>query len=111
MCGDGDDDDGDDDDDCWLPVITAPPAHLSLSSQRLMGHLSLTGATGTAGPMLTHLLITPPGHGGEKQSWEGAPPGSAQAGGSPDWLPIRHAAAARVSVLVTLCRPVGRLSG
>ncbi|CAB1433041.1 unnamed protein product [Pleuronectes platessa] len=67
MCGDDDDDDDDgdgDDDDCWLPVITAPPAHLSLSSQRMMGHLCLTGATGTAGPMLTHLLITPPGQGG-----------------------------------------------
>lgn len=38
MCGGGDDD------DCsWLPVITAPPAHMSLLSQQMMGHLCLTG--------------------------------------------------------------------
>lgn len=57
MCGDDDDDD-----DCWLPVITAPPAHMSLLSQQMMGHLCLSGATGIAGPSLTHLLITPSGH-------------------------------------------------
>lgn len=58
MCG-GDDDD----DDCWLPVITAPPAHMSLLSQQMMGHLCPTGATGIVGPFLTRLLITPSGHG------------------------------------------------
>lgn len=40
MCCDDDDDDG----DCWLPVITPPPAHMSLLSQQMMGHLCLTGA-------------------------------------------------------------------
>lgn len=53
---------GGDDDDCWLLVITAPPAHISLSSQQMMGHLCLAGATGVAGAFLTRLLITPSGH-------------------------------------------------
>lgn len=64
MCGgDGDDD------DCWLPVITAPQAHMSLLSRQMMGHLCLSGATGIAGPFLTRLLITPSGH-GKSQSRE-----------------------------------------
>lgn len=47
--------------DCRLLVITAPPAHLSLLLQWMMGHLCLS-ATGIAGPCLTRVLITPSGY-------------------------------------------------
>lgn len=50
---------------CWLlAVINATPAHMS---RQMMGHLCLTGATGITRPLLTHLIITPSGHG--KSQW------------------------------------------
>lgn len=76
---------GGDDDDCWLIVITAPLAHMSLLSQQMMSHLCLTGATGIAGAFLT--LRTQ-----EEPITRQATGSMLSNRGSPVWLAVRYGA-------------------